>query len=97
VAHLTEKHNVEKQKIDGLGKLLRSLGLLSPKKLARRPDGSLPHPHLAMRRGAECRHCDERRTSINVLSRHLSKSHGMRRKASSGLRGEIGDGLFQSW
>jgi hypothetical protein len=92
-AHLTTKHNVKKPAVGRLEALLRSLGLLSPDELALRPDRSPPHPHLAVRRGTECKHCGKRSTSVRELGRHLSKSHAMRRKASTWLRDEISDGL----
>jgi len=98
VGHLTKKHNVKKSNIGQLAALLHPLGLLGPSELALRPDGSPPHPHLAVRRGAECKHCGRRSMSVKELGRHLSKSHGMRRKASGWLRDEIRDGLaLQSW
>jgi hypothetical protein len=67
INHLTEKHNNKKSTLYELRALLPYLGLLSPDKLSKRLDGSLPHPHLVVRCGAECKHCGIRSASIEVL------------------------------
>lgn len=98
VKHVAEKHHVSKSACNELKKLLCPLTLLDPKELSLRSDGSLPHPHLLTQRGAACKHCTYKTTSIGMLGRHLSKSHGMKRKTSGWIRDEINDGIsLQSW
>lgn len=96
--HLGEKHDVPKAARRGLTAFIRSLDLPDPNKLPLRPDGSPRHPHLDVQRGAACKHCDYRTSSIDLLGRHLAKSHGRKRKTSGWLRDDVMDGTFlQSW
>jgi hypothetical protein len=64
---------------------LRPYTFLGPEALRLRPDGSTPHPHLQVQSGIGCRHCSLKTTSHEVLSRHLSKNHGVKRKSPTWL------------
>lgn len=74
--HLAEKHNVPKLARHGLSDCIRALNLPDPGKLCLRPDGSPPHPHLLLQRGAVCEYCNYRTTSFELIRRHLARSHG---------------------
>jgi hypothetical protein len=96
--HLTEKHNVPKSTTKELMRLLRPYTFLGPEALRLRPDGSTPHPHLRVQRGIACRHCSFKTTSHEVLSRHLSKNYGVKRKSPTWLYDHVVSGLLlQSW
>ncbi|KAH7000861.1 hypothetical protein EDB80DRAFT_581278 [Ilyonectria destructans] len=83
--------------------LIHSLSLTDPDLLPTRADGSAPHPHLALQDGAACKHFELRSTCLDVLSRHLKKSHRceIKRTGAKGkqwLRDHINENLtFQSW
>jgi hypothetical protein len=47
--HLGAKHSIPAEARRGLAALVRSLDLPDPNTVASRPDGSAPHPHLAVR------------------------------------------------
>ena len=96
--HLAEKHNVPKSTTKELRRLLRPYTFLGPEALRLRPDGSTPHPHLQVQPGISCRHCSLKTTSHEVLSRHLSKNHGVKRKPPTWLHDHVVSGLsLQSW
>jgi len=63
--HLGEKHDVSKRARRGLSSLIQSLQLPKPDLLPPRADGSGAHPHLALKIGANCKHCKLRSTSLN--------------------------------
>jgi hypothetical protein len=87
----------------GLNALVQSLNLDDPTHLTPRIDGSDCHPHLALQKGAACRHCKFRSTSIELLSRHLKKLHQQEIRRTSISKGSwqrdhISTQLtFQSW
>jgi hypothetical protein len=81
--HLAEKHGALKLDTKELRRLLRPYTFLGPEALRLRPDGSTPHPHLRVQPSIACVHCAFKTTSHKVLSRHLSKNHGVKRKSSS--------------
>ncbi|KND91559.1 hypothetical protein TOPH_03807 [Tolypocladium ophioglossoides CBS 100239] len=99
--HLGEKHDITRKARWGLNKLVQSLQLPDPTRLPARPDGSAKHPHLALMKGAACKHCKFRSTSSVVLAQHLRRSH--KHETRSSLRGlwlrdHIDDRLvFQNW
>jgi hypothetical protein len=98
VKHLAEKHNVPRSTRDETRPLLRLYTFLEPKKLPLRSDRLAPHLHLLMQHGFACRHCSFRTTSVEMLNRHLSKSHEMKRKTTTWLHDHAVNGLFlQSW
>ncbi|PVH90430.1 hypothetical protein DM02DRAFT_507982, partial [Periconia macrospinosa] len=78
--------------------LLRSYIILGPKELRLRSDGSPPHPYLTKHLGIACKHCGFKTTSVQVVGRHLSKDHNVKRKSSMWLRDHVVEGLtLQSW
>jgi hypothetical protein len=78
--------------------VLRPYTFLGPEALCLRPDGSTPHPHLRVQPGIACKHCSLKTTSNGVLSRHLSKNHGVKRKFSTWLHEHVVSDLsLQSW
>jgi hypothetical protein len=77
--HLEEKHQISAKARRGLNAFIGSLHLPDPKTLPLQGDGLLPHPYLSIKRGLSCRGCTSRTTSHVVLSRHLSKAHGVRK------------------
>ncbi|KAG4282249.1 hypothetical protein FPRO04_13325 [Fusarium proliferatum] len=101
--HLKEKHGISKNRRQKLNALVNSLHLPDLDELPKRPDGSAQHPFLALQTGAECKHCNLRSTSHDILSRHLKKEHtreinGISARGKRWLRNHIRDGLtFQSW
>jgi len=98
VNYLTEKHNVSKQSANETRQLLRPYIILGPKELRLRSDGSPPHPYLAKHLGIACKQCGFKTTSVQVVGRHLSKDHGLKRKSSTWLRDYVIERLtFQSW
>lgn len=62
----------------GLVSFVESLGFPDPNKLGLRPDGSQPHPYLALQPGAACRQCAFRSTSVDLVRCHLVKVHGLK-------------------
>jgi hypothetical protein len=101
--HLKEKHGISKKRRQKLNTLVNSLHLPDLDELPKRADGSAQHPYLALQTGAECKHCDLRSTSYEILSRHLKKEHfqeinGIGTRGKRWLRHHIRDNLtFQSW
>lgn len=99
--HLGEKHDITRKARWGLNKLVQSLQLPDPTALPTRSDGSAKHPHLALMKGAACKHCKFRSTSLVVLAQHLRRSHKRETRSSfrgRWLRDHIDDRLvFQSW
>ncbi|OAQ59779.1 hypothetical protein VFPBJ_11599 [Purpureocillium lilacinum] len=78
------------------------LRLPDPCSLPARQDYSKKHPHLAVQKGAACKYCKYRSTSLELLSRHLKKLHRheakLRGRNDRWLRDHIHEGLsFQSW
>jgi hypothetical protein len=98
VDHIVDKHKRPRDLTKDLGQLLGPYTILGPKELYVRPDFSPPHPHLSKHLGMMCKHCGQKTTSADVLARHLSKGHGMKRKTSIWLREHGVSGLMvQSW
>ncbi|RKK65963.1 hypothetical protein BFJ69_g15821, partial [Fusarium oxysporum] len=101
--HLGQKHNVSKAARRKLNTFINSLHLPNPELLPVRPDDSAPHPHLRIQNGAACKHCGRRSTSLDVLSRHISKEHkreisAIRKTGKHWVRDHIVDNLtFQCW
>ncbi|KAH6869513.1 hypothetical protein B0T10DRAFT_501469 [Thelonectria olida] len=83
--------------------LVHFLNLPDPNTLPSRPNGSSPHPHLAIQRGSTCKHCGLRSTSEDVLAKHLRTRHPDKIKLAARekchwLRDHLTEGLcFQSW
>lgn len=88
-----------------LNALVKSLRLPEPTTLSLQPDGSHPHPHLALQRGYGCTYCRFRSISPKVILQHLQRAHGGENAAActSGpvaqrRHDQIRHGLaFQSW
>jgi hypothetical protein len=89
---------VPKSTTKELRRLLRPYTFLGPEALRLRPDRSTPHSHLRVQPGIPCKHCTLKTTSHEVLSRHLSKNHGVKRKSPTWLHDYVVSGLsLQSW
>ncbi|KAL2192351.1 hypothetical protein P885DRAFT_7126, partial [Corynascus similis CBS 632.67] len=73
IRHLADKHSIPKRVRDGLAQFIRSLHLPDPNTLPLRPDWSPAHPDLTSHTGMACRHCAYRTTSVDLITRHLSK------------------------
>ncbi|KAH8686644.1 hypothetical protein GQ44DRAFT_631729, partial [Phaeosphaeriaceae sp. PMI808] len=98
VGHAVEKHKLPRHLAKEASRRLGPYTILGPKELRLRPDNSAPHPYLSKHLGAMCKHCGLKTTSTEVLSRHLSKDHRMKRKTSTWRREHVIDGLMlQSW
>jgi hypothetical protein len=96
--HLAEKHGAPKSTTKELRHLLRPYTFLGPEALRLRPDGSAPHPHLRVQAGIACMHCTFKTINHEVLSRHLSRNHGVKRKPATWLQDHVVSGLsLQSW
>ncbi|KAJ5052595.1 hypothetical protein J3E74DRAFT_469583 [Bipolaris maydis] len=96
--HVVEKHKLPKALAKEASRQLRPYTILGPKELRLRPDHSPPHPHLSKHLGVKRKHCELKTTSTEVLSRHLSKEHGIKRKTTT-WRGEhvVNSLMLQSW
>ncbi|KAJ6191987.1 hypothetical protein J3E72DRAFT_443135 [Bipolaris maydis] len=96
--HVVEKHKLPKSLAKEASRQLRPYTILGPKELRLRPDHFPPHPHLSKHLGVKCKHCELKTTSTEVLSRHLSKEHGIKRKTAA-WRGEhvVNSLILQSW
>jgi hypothetical protein len=98
VDHVVDKHKYSKDLAKDLGQLLRPYTILGPKELRLRANHTPPHPHLSKHLGMICKHCGHKTTSAEILARHLSKEHGMKRKTSTWLREHGVNGvMLQSW
>jgi hypothetical protein len=101
--HLHEKHQVPKAHRAGLHTFIRALRLPDPSDIRKRPDGSRPHPQLALQRGFACRHCGSRSSSMDIISRHLTQAHSYEIKQRKGderaywLRNHVDLITSQSW
>jgi hypothetical protein len=96
--HVVEKHNHSPHVTKQLRELLKPYTILSPTQLALRPDHSPPHPHLAIHLGNACKHCGYKTTSTELMGRHLSSKHNVKRKASTWLQDHTQQGLaLQCW
>ena len=96
--HLGEKHSVPVQARAGLNTLIAQLALLDPNQLDLRPDWAAPHPYLAVQTGASCKRCDYRSTSLELVKRHVSKTHCRTSRYENWLRDYIYVGAqLQSW
>jgi hypothetical protein len=84
---VVEKHKLLKSLVKEASRQLRLYTILGPKELRLRPDYSLPYPYLSKHLGVKCKHCELKITSTEVLSRHLSKKYGIKRKTAA-WRGE---------
>lgn len=73
--HLGEKHGVPVQARAGFTAFLAELVLPDPNHIDLLPDWTAPHPHLAVQTGASCKRRHFRSTSLELVKRHVSKSH----------------------
>jgi hypothetical protein len=78
--HLWEKHQIVPDLREGLTAWVRLLRLPDPNKLSLRDEGSPAHPHLSIRSGTACKHCDFKTAGLTLLVRHIPK-------AGKGFRG----------
>jgi len=77
---------------------MKHLSLPDPSQLALPPDHSAPHPHLAVHTGGACRHCESRSTSLELVRRHLSKTHRCKSNRKHWLLDDLNTGLqLQTW
>jgi hypothetical protein len=83
VDHVADKHKYPRDLAKSLSQLLRPYTILGPKELRLRPDHTPPHPHLSKHLGMMCKHCRQKTTSVEILARHLSKEHSIKRKTST--------------
>jgi hypothetical protein len=98
VDHVVDKHNHHKAQVKDLSQLLRPYTILGPKELRLRPDHTSLHPHLSKHLGMMCKHCRHKTTSLEMLARHLSKDHSMKRKTATWLHDNGVSGLMlQCW
>jgi hypothetical protein len=98
VDHTVDMHKCPRYLTKDLGQLLKPYTILGPKELPLRPDYAPPHPHPSKHLGMMCKHCKHKTTSAEILARHLSKEHGVKRKTATWLREHGVSGLvLQSW
>lgn len=96
--HLWEKHQVAPDLREGLMAYVRLLRLPDPNKLSLRDEGSPPHPHLAIRSGAACKHCELKTTGLTLMIRHISKVHSGFKGGKNWMRDCIQEHVsLQSW
>ncbi|KAK2005291.1 hypothetical protein LZ32DRAFT_546376, partial [Colletotrichum eremochloae] len=94
--HLTEKHDVPKSERRGLSRLVKSIRLPDPNDIPLRSDGLPPHPALTTIIGYACRYCDYQTASTDLISRHITQTHGFKdaQKADGWQRDHIYSGLL---
>lgn len=96
--HLGENHGVPVRARAGLTAFLAELALPDPNHIDLLPDWTAPHPHLAVQTGASCKRCLFRSTSLELVKRHVSKSHRQASKHKYWSREYIHCGAqLQSW
>lgn len=96
--HLGERHGVPVQARAGLTAFLAELALPDPNHIDLLPDWTAPHPHLAVQTGASCKRCYFRSTSLELVKRHVSKSHRRTGRLKDWSREYIHCGAkLQSW
>ncbi|PVH93801.1 hypothetical protein DM02DRAFT_540752, partial [Periconia macrospinosa] len=83
VDYIVEKHKLLRRLAKKASQRLEPYTILGPKELQLRPDHSAPHPYLSKHLRVICKHCGFKTTSTEVLSRHLSKEHRIKRKTST--------------
>jgi hypothetical protein len=96
--HLWEKHQIAPGVREGLMAYVRLLGLPDPNKLSLRDEGSPAHPHLSVRSGTACKHCDFKTTGLTLMVRHISKAHKGFKGGRNWMRDCIEEHVsLQSW
>lgn len=96
--HLGDKHRVEAAARKGLSAFMKHLSLPDPNQLDLLRDHGPPHPQLATHAGAACRQCNFRSTSLELVRRHLSKTHRCKGDRKNWLRDSLRTDLrLQSW
>jgi hypothetical protein len=96
--HLGDKHDIPPTLRKGLSAFMKYLSLPDPNQIAPRADYSPPHPHLAIYSGGACKHCNYRSTSLELVRRHLSKTHRCKSDQKHWLRDSLESDLqLQSW
>jgi hypothetical protein len=96
--HLGDKHEISAKARHGLNAFVKQLQLPDPNKLEPRPDGCTPHSNLATKSGVACGQCNYRSTSLDLVQRHLAKTHGEKGGRKTWLRDYLRKDLFlQSW
>jgi hypothetical protein len=98
ICHFTLSGSITKDLAKGKGQFSQPSTILRPKELHLRPDYTPLHPHLSKHLGMMCKHCQQKTTSAEILARHLSKEHGVKRKTATWLREHGVRGLMlQIW
>jgi hypothetical protein len=96
--HLGDRHDISTRARHGLSAFVKQLQLPDPSRLEPRPGGCASHPNLATKSGVACRQCDYRSTSLDLVQRHLAKTHGEGGGCKTWLRDQIRNNLLlQSW
>jgi hypothetical protein len=96
--HLWEKHQIASNLREGLTVYVQLLKLPNPNKLNLRDEGSPPHPHLSIRSGTACKHCDFKTTGLTLTVRHISKAHKCFKGGKNWTRDHIQEHMsLQSW
>jgi hypothetical protein len=96
--HLGDRHDTSAKARHGLSAFVKQLQLPDPSRLEPRPDGCAPHPNLATKSGVACGQCNYRSTSLDLVQRHIAKTHGEKGGRKTWLRDHIrNDLLLQSW
>jgi hypothetical protein len=74
-SHLRKKHHIPQDQRNGLDQYLHQHHFQSPGKAQPRSDGLPPHPALQVHPGFQCLQCQYRTTSLDLMGRHLAKTH----------------------
>jgi hypothetical protein len=97
------KHPWEIQKIplesrQDLNAAVKRLALPDVNTVEARKDGCAPHPHLVTSPSVQCKHCTYRSTSSDLIRRHLSAEHKLKRRDLVRARDHFDEHLnFQAW
>lgn len=73
--HLAEKHSISASERKELVSYVDSLHLPNPNLLDGRRNGSKPHPHLLVSRGAACKYCSFHSKSSRLVQQHITREH----------------------
>lgn len=96
--HLAEKHAIPASERKELVSYIDSLHLPNPNLLSGRRNGSEPHPHLLVSRGAACKYCSFLSKSSRLAQQHITREHGKPNNSPHWVRDGVSLHVsMQSW
>jgi hypothetical protein len=96
--HLWETHKVPLESRQDLNAVIKRLALPDVNTVEARKDGCAPHPYLVTSSGVQCKHCNYRSTSLDLIKRHLSAEQKLKGRDLARARDHFDEHLsFQAW